>query len=49
MTQTGATWGIARISNTDSGSTTYTYDDSAGEGVCAYVIDTGIYTSHSVR
>ncbi|VUC37993.1 unnamed protein product [Clonostachys rosea] len=46
-TQTGAPWGIARLSNTNSGSTTYTYDDSAGDGTCAFVIDTGIYTSHS--
>jgi hypothetical protein len=24
------------------------YDDSAGEGMCAYVIDTGICTVHPV-
>ncbi|KAI1342512.1 proteinase T-like protein [Xylariaceae sp. FL0016] len=45
-TQTGATWGISRISHEDSQST-YVYDSSAGEGTCAYIIDTGIYTAHS--
>ncbi|KAI0405357.1 subtilisin-like protease PR1K [Xylaria palmicola] len=46
-TQTGADWGLARLSNTSPDSTTYTYDDSAGEGVCAYVVDTGIDVTHS--
>ncbi len=44
-TQTGATWGIDRIdqrSGTD-GSFTYT---NTGAGVTAYIIDTGIETSH---
>lgn len=45
-TQDNADWGLARLSNSDPGSTTYTYDDSAGEGTCAYVIDTGIYVDH---
>ncbi|KAF4455950.1 subtilisin-like protease [Fusarium austroafricanum] len=45
-TQTDATWGLARLSNTNPGSTKYTYDSTAGQGVCAYVIDTGIYTNH---
>lgn len=40
--------GIARISHRSKGSTTYVYDDSAGAGTCAYIIDTGIYTAHSV-
>jgi subtilisin family serine protease len=44
--QTGAPWGLARLSNAAPGSTTYTYDDSAGEGTCAYVVDTGIETTH---
>lgn len=43
VTQTGAPWGLARISK---GTTTYTYDSSAGEGTCSYVIDTGIEVSH---
>ncbi|HET6763736.1 MAG TPA: S8 family peptidase, partial [Longimicrobiaceae bacterium] len=46
-TQSGATWGIDRIDQRNlplSGTYTYT---STGTGVRAYVIDTGIYTSHS--
>lgn len=41
-------WGLARISrqsNQDLG--TYYYDTSAGAGVTAYVIDTGINTAHT--
>ncbi|KAL2173675.1 serine protease [Thermothelomyces heterothallicus CBS 202.75] len=45
--QSNAPWGLARLSSKTTGATTYTYDTSAGEGTCAYVIDTGIYTSHS--
>ncbi|MEU5001459.1 S8 family peptidase [Streptomyces sp. NPDC021622] len=47
-TQTGAPWGLDRIDQTSlplSGS--YTYPDSAGSGVTAYVIDTGVRISHS--
>ncbi|KAI0600353.1 peptidase S8/S53 domain-containing protein [Biscogniauxia sp. FL1348] len=46
VTQSGAPWGISRISQR-SGTSAYTYDDSAGEGTCAYIVDTGIYTAHS--
>lgn len=46
--QANAPWGLGRISHHDKGSTSYVYDDSAGVGTCAYVIDTGIYTAHSV-
>ncbi|RDA95941.1 putative subtilisin-like protease, partial [Ophiocordyceps camponoti-saundersi (nom. inval.)] len=44
--QPGAPWGLGRISHRKPGSTTYVYDDSAGAGTCAYVIDTGIDASH---
>ncbi|RCI15505.1 putative subtilisin-like protease [Ophiocordyceps polyrhachis-furcata BCC 54312] len=44
--QPGAPWGLGRISHRQPGSTTYVYDDSAGAGTCAYVIDTGIEASH---
>ncbi|KAK4104400.1 serine protease [Parathielavia hyrcaniae] len=47
VSQTGAPWGLGRISRRARGSTTYVYDDSAGAGTCSYVIDTGIYTGHS--
>ncbi|KAJ4359576.1 uncharacterized protein N0V89_000131 [Didymosphaeria variabile] len=41
-----APWGLGRISHVEKGNTTYAYDSSAGEGTCAYVIDTGILTTH---
>ncbi|KAI0147634.1 proteinase T-like protein [Xylariaceae sp. FL1272] len=46
VTQSSTPWGLSRISHR-SGTTDYVYDDSAGAGVCAYIIDTGIYTAHS--
>lgn len=45
-TQSSATWGLGRISHQSKGSTSYTYDSTAGANACAYVIDTGIYTAH---
>ena len=46
-TQSGATWGIDRIDQRSRPlSGTYTYT-STGTGVRAYIIDTGIQTSHS--
>jgi subtilisin family serine protease len=46
-TQSGATWGIDRIDQRSMPlSGTYTYT-STGAGVTAYIIDTGILTSHS--
>jgi hypothetical protein len=47
-TRTGAPWGLARLSNKEPGSSTYTYDDAPGEGTCIYVLDTGIGTELSV-
>lgn len=44
--QQNADWGLARLSSKKAGSTTYTYDDSAGAGTCAYVVDTGIDVQH---
>lgn len=46
-TQPDATWGIARISHREPGSSDYVYDESAGEGTCVYVIDTGIQATHN--
>lgn len=46
VTQSSSTWGLARISHVALGSSSYTYDDSAGANTCAYVIDTGISTTH---
>lgn len=46
-TQNNATWGIDRIDQRNLPlSTTYTYN-ATGSGITAYIIDTGIYTSHS--
>ena len=46
VTQSSSTWGLGRISHQAKGISSYTYDDSAGAGTCAYVIDTGISTTH---
>lgn len=49
-TQKGAPWGLARISHRKPLSlgnfNEYLYDNDAGEGVTAYVIDTGIQVTH---
>ncbi|RDA84399.1 putative subtilisin-like protease [Ophiocordyceps camponoti-leonardi (nom. inval.)] len=46
-TQNDADWGLARLSNKKPNATTYNYDDTAGEGTCAYIIDTGIDAKNS--
>lgn len=49
-TQNGAPWGLARVSHRESlnlGSfNKYLYDGNGGEGVIAYVIDTGVLDTH---
>ncbi|MFF5481152.1 S8 family peptidase [Streptomyces sp. NPDC012935] len=46
-TQTSAPWGLDRTDQTSLPlSGTYTYPDSAGSGVTAYVIDTGVRITH---
>ncbi|QNE74062.1 S8 family serine peptidase [Streptomyces finlayi] len=41
-------WGLDRIDQTGTaGDKAYTYPDAAGEGVTAYVIDTGVRVTHS--
>jgi len=48
VTQTGATWGLDRISQTNLPlDGLYSYNNSAGAGVDVYVIDTGILTTHT--
>ncbi|MDT0386200.1 S8 family peptidase [Streptomyces dubilierae] len=40
-------WGLDRLDQADTaGDSKYTYPDGAGEGVTAYVIDTGVRISH---
>ncbi|MFG2333332.1 S8 family serine peptidase [Streptomyces sp. NPDC048604] len=40
-------WGLDRVDQTETaGDQKYTYPDKAGEGVTAYVIDTGVRVSH---
>lgn len=49
VTQPGAPWGLTRLSNRNGSATSYVYDDSAGAGTCAYVLDTGVEIGHPVR
>ena len=46
-TQSGAPWGLGRISHKVKGSTQYVYDTTAGSGTRVYVVDTGINTAHT--
>ncbi|EFR04922.1 proteinase K [Nannizzia gypsea CBS 118893] len=39
-------WGLARVGSKEAGGSTYYYDDTAGKGVTAYIIDTGIDIHH---
>ena len=46
-TQTGATWGLDRVDQRALPlDTTFTYPSSAGTGVSAYILDTGILGGH---
>ncbi|KAI3317696.1 alkaline serine protease P32 [Xylariaceae sp. AK1471] len=46
ISQTNAQWGLGRISNRKPGGRVYKFDDSAGQGTCTYVIDTGVMANH---
>ncbi|EEP78436.1 hypothetical protein UREG_03282 [Uncinocarpus reesii 1704] len=46
VTQEDAIWNLGHMSSKGQPSTTYKYDSAAGEGVWAYVLDTGIHISH---
>jgi subtilisin family serine protease len=46
ITQANTPWGLGRISHRSKGSTTYEYDETAGAGTCAYIIDTGVFAAH---
>ena len=49
-TQPNAPWGLASIShragNSTNSTTEYIYDDAAGQGQFAYIIDTGVLETH---
>lgn len=47
VSQSGAEYGLARISHRSKGQSGYIYDNTAGSGSYVYVIDTGVYTAHN--
>ncbi len=44
--ESNSPWGLARISSREPNTSSYVYDDSAGEGTYTYIIDSGIYVDH---
>ncbi|KAF3932371.1 Oryzin [Dactylella cylindrospora] len=44
--QIPAPWGLSDISNQQSNASRYRYDSSAGEGMYAYIVDSGINIGH---
>jgi hypothetical protein len=44
MTQSPGIWGLGRVSHRAKGINNYVFDDSAGQGTCIYVIDSGMWT-----
>lgn len=46
VTQDASTYGLATLSHRNKGASSYRYDDSAGKGTYAYVVDSGINTAH---
>jgi oryzin len=45
-TQADAPWGLGSISHQTENSTDYIYDTAGGVGTYAYIIDTGLLTTH---
>ncbi|OTB00718.1 hypothetical protein M426DRAFT_65329 [Hypoxylon sp. CI-4A] len=46
MNQANAPTGLVRLSHSGTNGSGYVFDDSAGEGITAYVVDTGIMVTH---
>lgn len=46
QSSTSSIWGLGRLSSKEPNSGKYVYDSTAGAATCAYVIDTGIDTTH---
>ena len=49
VSQPAAPAGLRRISHAAPGGSGYIFDSSAGAGITAYIVDTGIRTTHQVR
>ncbi|KAH6900518.1 peptidase S8/S53 domain-containing protein [Thelonectria olida] len=47
IAQINATPGLNRLSHSEPNTETYIFDDSAGEGITAYIVDTGIKITHT--
>jgi len=47
LSQTNAPPGLARISHKEAGNSTYVFDSTAGAGITAYIVDTGVLVTHS--
>lgn len=47
VAQTNSPPGLNRISHAKAGASNYVFDDSAGAGITAYVVDTGIRVTHT--
>lgn len=47
VSQTNAPPGLVRLSHAAAGETGYVFDQTGGEGITAYIVDTGIMTTHS--
>ncbi|KAJ4420249.1 hypothetical protein N0V82_004460 [Gnomoniopsis sp. IMI 355080] len=45
--QSPATTGLARLSAGAVGATDYVFDDSAGQGITAFIVDTGLMANHT--
>ncbi|KAJ0154181.1 Subtilisin-like protease 2 [Colletotrichum tanaceti] len=47
VSQTNAPPGLVRLSHAAAGESGYVFDQSGGDGITAYIVDTGILTTHS--
>lgn len=45
--QSPTTTGLARLSAGAAGATEYIFDDSAGQGIMAFIVDTGVMANHT--
>jgi subtilisin family serine protease len=47
VAQTNAPPGLIRLSHADAGQDNYIFDNTGGQGITAFIIDTGIKTTHT--